>query len=243
MNTGESRSGATRDWAGSEFPENAKRAVNDSQLRRNVRKATSTIRKRRAGLVAETPDWQQLRSGRRGDQGRRPATPRRLPRAVRPQRDQPRGATSTGPATPTRRRRSSPTLVQQTGHSEVIKVKSMATAGDRTRRSARARAGITAYETDLAELIIQLAHDRPSHIVVPALHRTAPRSGEIFLDSMDDAPRRPDRRPARARRGGTTPPQTPVPTAPRSPSAAPTSRSPRPAACSSPSPRATAACA
>ncbi|MBV9338017.1 MAG: hypothetical protein JO243_19195, partial [Solirubrobacterales bacterium] len=43
------------------FPENAKRAVNNSQLRRNVRNATATIRQRRAGLVAETPDWQELR--------------------------------------------------------------------------------------------------------------------------------------------------------------------------------------
>ncbi len=48
-------------WAGPDFPENAKSAVDDSQLRRNVRKATATIRERRAGLVAETPDWQELR--------------------------------------------------------------------------------------------------------------------------------------------------------------------------------------
>ena len=32
-------------------------------------------------------------------------------------------------------------------------------------------AGIAPYETDLADLIIQLGHDKPSHIVVPALHR------------------------------------------------------------------------
>jgi hypothetical protein len=47
--------------AGPDFPKNAKRAVNDAQLRRNVRKATGTIRERRAQRVAETPDWQQLR--------------------------------------------------------------------------------------------------------------------------------------------------------------------------------------
>ena len=48
-------------WPGPDFPQNAKRAVENSQLRRNVRKATGTIRQRRAGLVAETPDWQELR--------------------------------------------------------------------------------------------------------------------------------------------------------------------------------------
>ena len=31
-------------------------------------------------------------------------------------------------------------------------------------------AGIHAIETDLAELILQLGEDEPSHIVVPALH-------------------------------------------------------------------------
>ena len=43
------------------FARNASEAVHNSQLRRNVRNATATIRQRRAGLVAETPDWQELR--------------------------------------------------------------------------------------------------------------------------------------------------------------------------------------
>lgn len=43
------------------FPANAKRAVNDAQLRRNIRNATSTIRQRRATVIGELPDWQQLR--------------------------------------------------------------------------------------------------------------------------------------------------------------------------------------
>ncbi len=60
MNTGE-LIWSDEGWPGPDFAHNAKRAVENSQLRRNVRKATTTIRERRAGLVAETPDWQQLR--------------------------------------------------------------------------------------------------------------------------------------------------------------------------------------
>ena len=45
-----------------QFAANAKRAVNDGQLRRNLRKATSSIRERRASAVAEMPDWQALRT-------------------------------------------------------------------------------------------------------------------------------------------------------------------------------------
>ena len=45
-------------------------------------------------------------------------------------------------------------------------------------------AGITAYETDLAELIVQLGHDRPSHILVPAIHRNRSEIRDIFLREM-----------------------------------------------------------
>ena len=41
-------------------------------------------------------------------------------------------------------------------------------------------AGIHPYETDLAELIIQLGDDQPSHIVVPALHKNRQQIREIF---------------------------------------------------------------
>ena len=46
-------------------------------------------------------------------------------------------------------------------------------------------AGIHAYETDLAELIIQLGHDQPSHIVVPALHKNRQQIREIFRREMN----------------------------------------------------------
>ena len=45
-------------------------------------------------------------------------------------------------------------------------------------------AGITPYETDLADLIIQLGQDRPSHIVVPALHRNRTEIRDIFRRTM-----------------------------------------------------------
>ena len=54
---------------------------------------------------------------------------------------------------------------------EVVKVKSMVT-DEIGLNDALAEAGHRgASETDLAELIVQLADDRPSHILVPAIHR------------------------------------------------------------------------
>jgi L-lactate dehydrogenase complex protein LldF len=56
---------------------------------------------------------------------------------------------------------------------------------DETRLNAALEAaGIAPYETDLADLIIQLGEDRPSHIVVPALHRNRAEIREIFLRRM-----------------------------------------------------------
>ena len=47
------------------FPAAARRALADSQLRRNLGKATSTIRAKRAAVVGELPDWSALRSAGR----------------------------------------------------------------------------------------------------------------------------------------------------------------------------------
>ena len=47
------------------FPEAARIALGDSQLRHNLRKATTTIRDKRARVVAEVPDWEELREAGR----------------------------------------------------------------------------------------------------------------------------------------------------------------------------------
>ena len=67
----------------------------------------------------------------------------------------------------------------------MVKVKSLAT-DEIGLNDALAAAGIAAYETDLAELIVQLGHDRPSHILVPAIHRNRSEIRDIFLREMGD---------------------------------------------------------
>ncbi len=47
------------------FPEAARAALGDSQLRHNLRNATTTIRDKRARVVAEVPDWEELREAGR----------------------------------------------------------------------------------------------------------------------------------------------------------------------------------
>jgi L-lactate dehydrogenase complex protein LldF len=45
--------------------------------------------------------------------------------------------------------------------------------------------GVTAFETDLAELILQLGHDQPSHIIAPALHKNRQQVRELFARTMN----------------------------------------------------------
>ena len=75
-------------------------------------------------------------------------------------------------------------LVKASGSGEVIKIKSMITEEIQLNAALEA-AGIHPFETDLAELIIQLGHDQPSHIVVPALHKNRHQIREIFQRTMN----------------------------------------------------------
>jgi len=44
--------------------------------------------------------------------------------------------------------------------------------------------GMTVLETDLGEYIIQLARERPSHIIVPAIHRDRKQVGKLFAEKL-----------------------------------------------------------
>src|SRR5262249_49791683 len=70
-------------------------------------------------------------------------------------------------------------LVRETGAERVVKVKSL-TTDEIGLNSALAKAAISAIETDLAELIIQLAHETSSHILVPAIHKNRSEIRDLF---------------------------------------------------------------
>jgi L-lactate dehydrogenase complex protein LldF len=164
------------------FPEAARDALANTQLRRNLGHATSTIRRRRADVVAELPDWEQLRDAGAAVKDDVLA---RLPELL----EQFEAAfTARGGHVHWARDADEANLivtdlVRSTGADQVVKVKSMATQ-EIGLNEALADAGIAAVETDLAELIVQLADDKPSHILVPAIHRNRAEIRQIFLDSM-----------------------------------------------------------
>jgi L-lactate dehydrogenase complex protein LldF len=166
------------------FPDAARRALADTQLRRNLGKATSHIRAKRAAVVAEVPDWEELRAAGQAIKARTMADLggylAELEAAVTA-----RGGTVHWARDAIEANAIVTGLVQAAGATEVVKVKSLAT-DEIGLNDALAAAGIAAYETDLAELIVQLGHDRPSHILVPAIHRNRSEIRDIFLREMAD---------------------------------------------------------
>src|SRR5204862_388835 len=69
----------------------------------------------------------------------------------------------------------------------VVKSKSMASEEIRLNAALAAR-GIAAVETDLGEYIIQLAGEEPSHIVVPAIHKTKGQIAALFAEKLGMEP-------------------------------------------------------
>jgi L-lactate dehydrogenase complex protein LldF len=167
------------------FPVAAKAALGDAQLRRNLGRATATIRQKRAAVVAELPDWEELRTAgqaiKAGTLARLDAYLEQLEAAVTA-----RGGTVHWARDANEANRIVTDLALATGTDEVVKVKSIVT-DEIGLNDALAAAGIRAVETDLAELIVQLGHDWPSHILVPAIHRNRSEIRDIFLREMEGA--------------------------------------------------------
>jgi L-lactate dehydrogenase complex protein LldF len=167
------------------FPAAAKDALANAQLRRNLGAATRTIRAKRATVVAEVADWAQLRDA--GAAIKDDVLAHLDDYLIQlEERVSARGGVVHWARDAAEANRIVTELVQATGVHDVVKVKSMATQ-EIGLNEALAEAGISAWETDLAELIVQLAHDRPSHILVPAIHRNRSEIREIFLREMGRA--------------------------------------------------------
>ena len=168
------------------FPTAARDALADAQLRRNLGHATSTIRAKRAAVVAEVDDWEQLR--RAGADIKDEVLLHlddyllRLEAALTAN-----GATVHWARDAAEACAIVAAVARDNDVREVVKVKSMATQ-EIGLNEALAAQGIAAWETDLAELIVQLGEDLPSHILVPAIHRNRTEIRDIFLARMDGAP-------------------------------------------------------
>ena len=174
------------------FEVSARAALANTQLRRNMGKATLTIRTKRAAVVEEMPDWEALREAGR-------AIKERVLRHLDDYLVQfEASVTRAGgrvhwAADAAEANRIIAGIVEAHGAREVVKVKSL-TTDEIGLNEALERVGVRAVETDLAELIIQLAGERSSHILVPAIHKNRSEIRELFrtklgVDGLTDDPK------------------------------------------------------
>jgi L-lactate dehydrogenase complex protein LldF len=168
------------------FPAAAREAVTDSQLRRNLTHATTAIRRKRGRVVSELTDWEELRQSAKAIKDHVLANLDtyliQLEDSVTAAGGRVHWARDADDANAI-----TASLVRQAGADTVVKVKSMATQ-EIGLNDALAQAGITAVETDLAELIVQLGQDLPSHILVPAIHRNRAEIASLFRSHIPGAP-------------------------------------------------------
>jgi L-lactate dehydrogenase complex protein LldF len=164
------------------FPEAARVALGDSQLRHNLRNATTTIRDKRARVVAEVPDWEELREAGRAIKAdvmhRLDEYLLQFEAAVQAAGGHVHWARDAAEANAV-----VADVARAHGADEVVKVKSLTTDEIELNQALEA-VGVHAIETDFAELILQLDGDWSSHILVPAIHRNRSEIRDLFLRTI-----------------------------------------------------------
>ena len=164
------------------FPEAARVELANVQQRTNLRNATDTIRAKRAKVVEELPDWEDLREAGRAIKADVLAHLDeyllQFEAAVEAAGGNVHWARDAAEANAV-----VADVARAHGVDEVVKVKSLTT--DETRlNAALAEVGIHALETDFAELILQLDGDWSSHILVPAIHRNRAEIRDLFARTI-----------------------------------------------------------
>lgn len=174
------------------FPQAALPVLRNPQLRKNVAHAIDVIQSKRAKLVVEKTDWQALRTA---GAALKDHTLENLGAYLEQfeERCTAAGGHVHWAADAAEARQIILNLLREENVDEVIKIKTM-TSAEIQLNPFLEKAGIRAHETDLAEIILQLGEDEPSHIVVPALHVNRSQVREIFarrmgIENLSDEPK------------------------------------------------------
>lgn len=168
------------------FDENAKAALADSQLRGALRNATSLFGQRRLAAARSLPNWEDLRSHARAIKDEVLLHLDTYLEAFVSKAQQ-RGAQIHWARDAAEANAIICRLTLERGARTIVKSKSMTTEETHL-NAALEKAGMQVVETDLGEYIIQLAEETPSHIIVPAIHKTKKQIAELFTSELGIPP-------------------------------------------------------
>ena len=168
------------------FDQNALKALSDEQLHSALRNLVATFGGKRQAAISSVEDWEGLR-----DQARaiKDETLAHLDRYLEEFADNAERAGARIHWARDGHEVSSIIigLLQERNAKRVVKSKSMATEEIHL-NAALEGAGIETVETDLGEWIIQLACETPSHIVVPAIHKSKKQIADLFVEKIGIEP-------------------------------------------------------
>jgi L-lactate dehydrogenase complex protein LldF len=164
------------------FDRNARDALEDTQLRGALRHATDLFGERRQTAIGTVQDWEGLRTLAREIKDE---TLLHLDRYLEAfvERAEDAGAQVHWARDGREACAVIAEIATRRGARTVVKSKSMASEEIHL-NSALAEIGIEPIETDLGEYIIQLAGETPSHIVVPAIHKTKRQIADLFVEKL-----------------------------------------------------------
>ena len=158
-------------------------ALNDNQLRKNLKSVMDTLKGNRKNLIASRyTDWEALREqGRAVKQKSLSQLDTLLERFE--QNALKNGFKVHWANDSTEVNEIIYKLMQEKGVNKILKGKSMASEETHLNAFLKQK-GINPIETDLGELIIQLIDEPPVHIVAPAIHKNRYQIGEIFQQKL-----------------------------------------------------------
>jgi L-lactate dehydrogenase complex protein LldF len=172
------------------FKARAEEALADATLKVAIDRTTNTAEKKRAAALSAFPEFEAARDRGRAIKDHVIANLDHYLEMFE------RNATASGAkvhwaATDAEAREIVVRICREAGAKRVTRSKSM--LGEEIGLpDALAEAGIERVETDLAEHIIQLAGERPSHIIWPAMHRTREQVADLFREGHVPPPNAED---------------------------------------------------
>ena len=166
-----------------QFKDHARESASDRHLRETVRKATTHSLQKRSAVVAEVPDWEELRQ--RGHDIRRQSIENLdvyLDRFEHQCLEH--GIEVQWASTALEACEHVVRILVSTNSRHIVKSKSMVTEEIGLNRYLEQK-GYETVETDLGEYIVQLAGETPSHITAPALHKSREDIGKLFSEKLN----------------------------------------------------------
>ena len=168
------------------FGENAKAALADTQLRGALRNATSLFGKRRLEAARSLSNWEDLRTEARAIKDDVLLHLDSYLETFTANAEK-RGAVIHWAQDAAEANAIILRLARDRNARTIVKSKSMTTEETHLNDALEA-AGMQVVETDLGEYIIQLAHETPSHIIAPAIHKTKGQIAELFTSTLGMPP-------------------------------------------------------